>query len=175
MKKALLAATALVAVLVAGQAIATSPTVGAQRRNQMNQSNRDMRQAMKLIHEAHQLLAQALPVYDWKRIDAMEAIHAANKELHDALEGVTAEPAPQLDRNGKPIKKKRPYDGDHRSKYSPDQIAASDQKLRDADGRIGDAIAKLDNADPLYHGERADAITKLRNGQDLIKAALAIR
>lgn len=142
-----------------------------------NQSNKDVRQGMKLAHQAHQLLASALPVYQGARVDAMIEVRVGNKELGDALKGISVDPT-----TGKlklyPVKHgkgSKLRDGQSRSKYPADQVASSDAKLRQASTLLAQAIVKLDTADPMYHGERVEAIAKFKAAQGYIAQALAIR
>lgn len=171
MKKTLFVAAILAAVLCIGQAM-TPPSVALQHGARRG-SNKDMRQGIKAAHQAHELLASALHIYDYQRVDAMRCIHEGNTLLECALKGVPP-PAPKLDKNGNPIPPKRIKDMDFRSKYPAADVAASDQKLRQGSELLGQAIGMLDNADPMYHGEREAAIAKFKEAQGYIAKALTI-
>jgi hypothetical protein len=175
MKRTVSAICGLVAALIFAQAMTISTADAQRRRVPANLSQRDMHQGMKLAHEAHELLAAALPCYKGNRVDAMQTIRLTNMELTDAIKGIPFDPAHPLNANGKPMKFKREFDGDKRSKYNGGMIEASDEKLRLADAKLGQAIVKLDNADPMYHGEREDAIKRLKDAKSQIAAALAVR
>jgi hypothetical protein len=118
-------------------------------------------------------MASALHIYDYQRVDAMRMVHDGNILLECALKGVQP-PAPKLDKNGNPIPPKRIKDGEFRSKYSAEDVAASDQKLRQASELIGQAIGILDNADPIYHDQRVQAIGLFKEAQGYISKALTI-
>jgi exonuclease VII small subunit len=161
--------TFLVLSIVA--AMATIMTAAAQKPGARG-SNRDLHQGMKLAHQAHELLKSALPVYDGNRVDAMEMVRWGNKELEDALKGISdVGVTPKV----RPHKKSLMLDGQKRAAFAGDQVAASDKKLSDAEALINEAIQKLDNADPLYHGERMDAISRFKTAIGYLQKALSIR
>ncbi len=173
MKKTLFVAAILAAVLCIGQAM-TPPSAVALQHGAKRASNKDMREGMKLAHQAHELLASALHIYDYQRVDAMRCIHEGNILLECALKGVPP-PAPKLDKNGNPIPPKRIRDTELRSKYPAGDVAASDQKLKQGSDLIGQAIGMLDNADPMYHDQRVEAIGKFKEAQSYLAKALSIR
>lgn len=175
MKKSILLAVVLATALSIGPVIAGAPQKGGHKGVPVNQSNRDMRQGIRLAHQAHQVLESALPVYKGNRVDALKEIRAGVMELTEALKGTKDTTAPKGKGQAKGGGKSKAEDNDSKSKYSAAQIADSDKKVSQASALLDQAIKKLDNADPMYHGERMDAIAKFKEAQKHLGTALTIK
>ncbi len=188
MKKSMLIVAVLAAAMCGGKALAqggVGPVKGTDP-SSVKSSNKDMHQAIKLAHQAHQLIKSALPIYKGQREDALKEIHAGVIELQEALKaekGKPAEPGDKKGKNGGLGKGHGAGKGvgndkkgtDSKTTYTPAQIAESDKKISDGTALLDQAIKLLDNADPIYHGERMDAIAKFKEAQKHLGKALTIK
>ncbi len=172
-----------------GPALATAPQGKPSEKVPIKQSNKDIREGIKFARQAHKLISEALPVYEGHRLDALKDIRGGTTELVKALRAASNPGNDNPPRNpnagkgrlngnrpnGNAPKPPKPTDNESKSKYTPDQIADSDNKLKQASGLLDQAIKALDNADPVYHGERVEAINKFKNAQKQIATALTIK
>jgi len=153
--------------------------------------DKQMLAAEKLIHQANKTLESALPIYEGHRVRAIQLDRLAIGEIragiyfdnHTQLNGkqVNARQLnpgqdPQLVAAEKqaaalPVIQER---GD-RTKYTGDQIAASNAKLTQAYNMLKEAYADLQAAPKEYGGHRSNAMKFVDEAGKQIQKALQIR
>lgn len=141
-----------------------------------NAETKVMREAAQLVHEANRLLNQGLPIYQGHRVRAIQIDHLAQKEIRIGIDweethksALTASAEEQI--KGLPKAEER---GD-RTKYSREQIDASNAKLAEAYKKLGNAYTLLKNAPGEYGGHRVEAMKLIDGAGKEITKALNIR
>ena len=116
--------------------------------------------AVQQLNQAIVLMNRALPIYDGKRAEADNLCRLARKELWSAAHHGKG--------NDNFTKLK---DNDDKSKYSPDQIEASQKKIREARNHAELALKNMVKSDGTYD-ETSEAVKDVRKSISLLDKCL---
>lgn len=124
------------------------------------------KKAYKALSGAIKLAEHALPIYDGHRVLAVDLLKTARTDI---VVGANNEAAKV--KKGKKAAKANAVEGHDKSKYTPEQIAASQKSLQQAVEILNRAIEDLSGKTDTYNTEAA---ANIRKAQDELKAAIAL-